>query len=94
MDHSKLTRNIVIGMFAGIVFGSLIYAFDVSEDGIFWVLIVDGLLDTIGKIFIISLKLLVVPLVFVSLACGASSLGSGGGMGRGNPATATATRTR
>ena len=82
MDHSKLTRNIVIGMFAGIVFGSLIYAFDVSEDGIFWGLIVDGLLDTIGKIFIISLKLLVVPLVFVSLACGASSLGSGGGMGR------------
>jgi len=82
MDQSKLTRDIVIGMFAGILLGSLIYSFSVAEDSLFWLLIVDGLFDIGGKVFIISLKLLVVPLVFVSLACGASSLGSGGSMGR------------
>ncbi|MFT4711564.1 MAG: Na+/H+-dicarboxylate symporter [Candidatus Azotimanducaceae bacterium] len=82
MDHTKLTRNIVIGMVSGILLGSVIHAFSVSEDSWFWTLIVDGALDIGGQVFIISLKLLVVPLVFVSLACGASSLGSGGSMGR------------
>ncbi len=82
MDHSKLTRNIVIGMVAGILLGSVIHALSPAEDSFFWLLIVDGALDVGGKVFIISLKLLVVPLVFVSLACGASSLGSGGSMGR------------
>lgn len=36
--------------------------------------IVNGLFDVGGKIFIASLKMLVVPLVFVSLVCGTSSL--------------------
>jgi len=35
-----------------------------------------------GDIFIRSLKLMVVPLVFVSLVCGAASLGGHGSMGR------------
>ena len=82
MDHSKLTRNIVIGMVAGILLGSVVHAFSPAEGGLFWSLVIDGALDIGGKVFIISLKLLVVPLVFVSLACGASSLGSGGSMGR------------
>jgi Na+/H+-dicarboxylate symporter len=36
--------------------------------------ITDGLLDAVGQVFIASLKLLVVPMVFVSLVCGCSGL--------------------
>lgn len=43
--------------------------------------IVHGLLDVIGQMFIASLKLLVVPLVFVSLVCGASGFGDNSRMG-------------
>ena len=34
----------------------------------------DGVFDVVGQVFIASLKLLVVPLVFVSLVCGVASL--------------------
>ncbi len=82
MENSNLTRNILIGMTAGILLGSLVYALDLSQDNLFKAIVVDGLLDIGGKVFVISLKLLVVPLVFVSLACGASNLGGGSSMGR------------
>ena len=36
--------------------------------------VVNGMLHVGGKIFLASLKLLVVPLVFVSLTCGTASL--------------------
>jgi Na+/H+-dicarboxylate symporter len=42
---------------------------------------VEGLFDVIGRIFVASLKLLVVPLVFVSLICGSCSLGGSSRMG-------------
>ena len=41
-----------------------------------------GIFSLGGQIFIKTLKLLVVPLVFVSLVCGASSLAGGNNMGR------------
>ena len=44
--------------------------------------LVGGLFDVIGRIFVASLKMLVVPLVFVSLVCGAAALGSNARMGR------------
>jgi|TARA_B100002003_G_scaffold173538_1_gene161394 Na+/H+-dicarboxylate symporter len=53
-----------------------------ADDGIVMVYFIDGLFDIGGKIFIASLKLLVVPLVFVSLVCGASNLSDGSSMGR------------
>jgi Na+/H+-dicarboxylate symporter len=43
--------------------------------------LVEGLFDTVGQIFVRSLKLLVVPLVFVSLVCGVASLGNNSRMG-------------
>ncbi|MDC0953737.1 cation:dicarboxylase symporter family transporter, partial [Porticoccaceae bacterium] len=43
--------------------------------------LVNGLFDTVGQIFVRSLKLLVVPLVFVSLVCGVASLGNNSRMG-------------
>ena len=43
--------------------------------------LVGNLLDAIGKIFVASLKMMVVPLVFVSLVLGASALGKNARMG-------------
>lgn len=42
---------------------------------------VDGLFDVVGQIFVKSLKLLVVPLVLVSLICGSGALGEQGRVG-------------
>jgi Na+/H+-dicarboxylate symporter len=44
--------------------------------------IVENIFDVIGKIFVVSLKLLVVPLVFFSLVCGSASMGEDIKMGQ------------
>jgi Na+/H+-dicarboxylate symporter len=81
---SNLTSRIVIGMIAGILTGSFLQflmpngadlvlslsLFDFSLRGF----LVDGVFEVIGQIFVASLKMLVVPLVFVSLICGTCSL--------------------
>jgi Na+/H+-dicarboxylate symporter len=43
--------------------------------------VISGLFDVVGRIFVASLKLLVVPLVLVSLVCGSSALGNSARMG-------------
>ena len=75
MDRAALTRNILIGMALGVLAGSILHALNLSDTNVIMVYLVNGLFDVGGKVFVISLKLLVVPLVFVSLACGASNLG-------------------
>lgn len=82
MDRAQLTRNILIGMTLGIVLGSIIHAIGIADDNFFMSFFVNGLIDIGGDVFVISLKLLVVPLVFVSLVSGASNLGGGSAMGR------------
>lgn len=69
---ATLTRKIIIGMVLGLVVGGLLNA--IGTEGALDVYLVDGLLYVVGSIFIASLKLLVVPLVFVSLVCGTASL--------------------
>ncbi|HAK51638.1 MAG TPA: dicarboxylate/amino acid:cation symporter [Gammaproteobacteria bacterium] len=81
MDRSRLTRNIIIGMVAGLLVGSILHWIG-SEEGFIATYLVNGVFDVGGKIFIASLKLLVVPLVFFSLVCGASNLSDGSSMGR------------
>lgn len=44
--------------------------------------ITEGFLNVVGTIFISSLKMLVVPLVFISLVCGTSSLSEPSKLGR------------
>jgi Na+/H+-dicarboxylate symporter len=78
----NLTIRILIGMAAGLVLGLLVQWSGVSADHFLRAFVVDGLLDAGGDIFIRSLMLMVVPLVFVSLICGAASLGGQGNMGR------------
>jgi len=87
-----LTARIFIGMIAGIIIGALLqWLFDDSGDFSFsvfgfhvstYALLVDGIFNVVGSIFIASLKMLVVPLVFVSLVCGTSSLSDPSKLGR------------
>jgi Na+/H+-dicarboxylate symporter len=67
-----LTRKILIGMVAGIILGTLLNYFSLPS----WVnnFFLQGVIEVGGRIFLSSLKLLVVPMVFVSLVCGAGSL--------------------
>jgi Na+/H+-dicarboxylate symporter len=83
----SLTARILIAMVGGILFGSLLNLMvggtalsDTLRHGIENILI-GGVFDVVGQIFIASLKLLVVPLVLVSLICGASALGDSARMG-------------
>jgi Na+/H+-dicarboxylate symporter len=83
----SLTNRILIAMAAGILLGSLISLVSHSAAAPEYLrtllneYLVGGLFDVIGRIFVASLKLLVVPLVFVSLICGSSSLGTSSRMG-------------
>ena len=84
----SLTRRIVTAMVLGIAVGGLlnvIIAGALMPQMIAsWVTnyLIDGIFDTVGQIFVRSLKLMVVPLVFVSLLCGTASLGNNAKMGR------------
>jgi len=77
-----LTVRILIGMMAGIAAGLVVQVSGVSDTHWISAWLVNGVLDVGGQLFIRSLQLMVVPLVFVSLVCGASSLGTDTGMGR------------
>jgi Na+/H+-dicarboxylate symporter len=82
IDRAALTKNILIGMVLGLVLGSGIHAMSLAADNPILVYGVNGIIDIGGKAFVASLKLLVVPLVFFSLACGASNLSDGSSIGR------------
>ena len=77
-----LTTKILLGMTLGLFSGLLLQWVDLAPDNFFRFYFVDGFFDAVGQIFIVSLKMLVVPLVFVSLTCGAASLGATGSIGR------------
>ena len=83
----SLTNRILLAMAAGIVVGSgLELLLSTQEEGSAVAGFINdyfvyGLFDVLGRIFIASLKLLVVPLVMVSLICGMTSLGSSARMG-------------
>ncbi|GIU15268.1 dicarboxylate/amino acid:cation symporter [Shewanella sp. MBTL60-007] len=76
-----LTSKILIGMFTGIILGLLLRNLFPESDFI-KEYITEGFLNVIGTIFISSLKMLVVPLVFISLVCGTCSLSEPSKVGR------------
>ncbi len=87
-----LTARIVIGMAAGIFVGFFFKWLLAGQDERMLYLLgmniplkalfVDGIFHIGGEIFIASLKMLVVPLVFVSLVCGTCSLSDTTALGR------------
>jgi Na+/H+-dicarboxylate symporter len=78
----SLTVRILVGMAAGVVLGVLVQQTGVGREHWLYTIVIDGFIDAGGRIFIASLQLMVVPLVLVSLICGAASLGRTGNMGR------------
>lgn len=81
----SLTNKILLGMVLGTIVGlvfNLLPGDNQSQVGQ-WLqtFVIGGLFDMVGQIFIASLKMLVVPLVFVSLVCGAAALGGQSRMG-------------
>jgi Na+/H+-dicarboxylate symporter len=85
----SLTRKILTAMALGIATGiALKVIFGLGGDAppagaAVWVqdILIDGIFDTGGQIFVASLTLLVVPLVFVSLVCGSAALSGHSRMG-------------
>ncbi len=69
---SGLTLRIFLGMAFGILAGIGIKF--LGNEGFVRVYLTDGLFDVAGQMFIRSLQMLVVPLVFVSLVCGAAAI--------------------
>ncbi|HBD11349.1 MAG TPA: dicarboxylate/amino acid:cation symporter [Porticoccaceae bacterium] len=80
----SLSSKIFLGMAAGVVLGTLFNIIGTNQwfaaDLVAW--LVNSAFDVVGQIFIASLKLLVVPLVFVSLVCGAAAMGVNARMGQ------------
>lgn len=87
-----LTAKIFIGMTAGILTGVFLQwladdsgdiSFSVFGMGVStYAILVDGIFHVVGQIFINSLKMLVVPLVFISLVCGIANLSDPSKLGR------------
>ena len=71
-DTGALTRQILIGLVAGMAFGVVLN--QVGTEHAFTEFMVEGIFYVGGQIFLASLKLLVVPLVLVSLTCGTAAL--------------------
>ncbi len=68
-----LTAKILIGLFLGFIFGLILKSLPSSyiKDTI----ILGGIIEVLGSGFTSAIKMMVVPLVFVSLVCGVSSMG-------------------
>ncbi|EOD01618.1 dicarboxylate/amino acid:cation symporter [Caldisalinibacter kiritimatiensis] len=76
----SLTKKILVGLILGALFGLILNK--IPSDFIKNTIFVNGILKLVGQIFINSIKMLVVPLVFVSLVCGASAIGDVKKLGR------------
>jgi Na+/H+-dicarboxylate symporter len=78
----SFTAKILLAMFLGIALGSLLNSLQgFAYTNFIYDYLVFGLFDGLGQIFINLLKLLVVPLVFVSLVCGVGQVKSGSQLG-------------
>lgn len=77
----SLTSRIVIGMLSGIILG-IILQLTIADSQIVQTYVTNGLFEVVGQVFITSLMMLVVPLVFVSLVLGTSALSDPAKLGR------------
>jgi len=80
---SSLTKQIMIAMVVGAFLGIALNQFSPpGEEGLLNSWLVGGLLTVMGAIFVSALKMMVVPLVFVSLVGGVTNLGDVSALGR------------
>ena len=83
MSESKgmsLSAKIFLGMILGAVAGLILNFLDNPLWSQVW--LTDGIFNVVGSVFISLLKMLVVPLVFVSIVCGTSALADPKALGR------------
>lgn len=76
----NISKNILIALLLGIGIGLLLNI--VKQHAFVQDYIITGLLDIGGKIFITLLKMIVVPVVFISLVCGTGNLHDSTKLGR------------
>jgi Na+/H+-dicarboxylate symporter len=76
----SLSAKIFIAMILGAIVGFILNLSGNPEWSQVW--LIDGAFRVVGQIFISLLKMLVVPLVFISLVCGSSSLSDPKMLGR------------
>jgi len=76
----SLSAKIFIAMILGAIAGLILNFAGNPEWSQVW--LIEGVFEVVGQIFISLLKMLVVPLVFVSLVCGSSSLSDPKMLGR------------
>lgn len=67
----SLTKKIFLAMFLGSLFGILVQR--IGSDFIKDTIILNGFVKVLSNIFLSSIKMMVVPLVFISLTCGSAS---------------------
>lgn len=75
----SLNAQIIIALVVGILVGALLNVSGVAEAHPEWI---SNSFQLVGKLFINALKMLVLPVVIVSLICGASSLSDPSRLGR------------
>ena len=75
-----LTSKILLGLFLGFIFGLILKS--LPESYIKDTVIIGGIFKVLGGGFTSAIKMMVVPLVFVSLVCGSSSMGDVKQLGR------------
>ena len=73
MKKFGLTTRIMIGLALGVVFGLILSPF--SQNSFVKDVIIDSILTFFGGMFINLMKVMIVPLVSISLAMGAASIG-------------------
>lgn len=76
----SLTTKILLGLLLGFIFGLILK--QVPDSYIKNTVIIGGLFKVLGSGFTTAIKMMVVPLVFVSLVCGTSSMGDVKKLGR------------
>jgi len=76
-----LTKKIILAMVVGALLGLILNLTELNAQKEVDLYLVNGLFYVVGQLFIQALKMLVVPLVFVSLFCGVTALREPGMLG-------------
>ncbi len=81
MKKISLTNQILIALVFGIIAGVVVNEFNIDNFIVSSVLI-NGIFKIIGQVFLNAIKMLVVPLVFVSISLGVAKMGDMAKLGR------------
>jgi Na+/H+-dicarboxylate symporter len=80
-NHHKLSNRILMGLGLGLMVG-LLMNFTIADTDWARTWLIDGLFEVVGEAFVRFLSMLIVPIVFVSLITGVSSLADPKSLGR------------